>query len=394
MMATTNGHTRAADREAEYSDFAHTGPGTLAGRFMRRFWQPIYLGADLPPGHAKPIRVMSEDFTLYRGEGATAHLVAYRCAHRGTQLSTGWVEGDCIRCFYHGWKYDGSGQCVEMPAEDPSFPPKVQIASYPTEEYLGLIFTYLGEGEPPPFPSLPEFEADGVLQARRYTRYCNYFNNVENQCDEVHVAFAHRDSAFSDAGLNPWDIPQVGAEETDYGMRLSATRSDGIARITHFMMPAGIYIKGSPDDAESGWVDQIAWRVPVDDTYHHSFNLVLTHVTGEAAERFRARQAERQAQLTDLPAPDQLAAAVLRGELRVHDIRDYAQIVNVQDNVAQVGQGIIADRMHERLGRSDVQLILLRQIWRRELKALAEGRPLKQWTRTERIAATSGVASE
>jgi len=387
----TNGHSDRAYTPDDYSDFAHTGPGTLAGRYMRRFWQPVYVAADLPAGHARPIRVMSEDFTLYRGEGGQVHLVDFRCAHRGTQLSTGWVEGDCIRCFYHGWKYDQTGQCVEQPAEDAGFASKVRIKSYPVQEYLGLVFAYLGDTAFPPFQPLPEFEAEGVLQARSYTRMCNFFNNVENQCDEVHVGFAHRDSAFTEHGLN-WDIPEVAAEETDYGMRLSATRADGVARITHFLMPNGIWIKGSPADGQTGWADQVAWRVPVDDTYHHSFNLALTHVTGEAAERYRARQAERQAEAASLPRAEDLAAAVLRGEIRIHDIQNYPNIVNVQDTVAQAGQGVIADRAHERLGRSDVQLILLRKIWRRELQALAEGRPLKQWTRTERLAATSGVA--
>ena len=80
--------------------------------------------------------------------------MAFRCAHRGTQLSTGWVEGDCVRCFYHGWKYDGAGQCVELPAEDPASR-QVRIASYPTEEYLGLIFAYLGEGERAAAAALP-----------------------------------------------------------------------------------------------------------------------------------------------------------------------------------------------------------------------------------------------
>ncbi len=136
--------TTARPRAATLDELACTGPGTLAGRYLRRFWQPVYHAFDLPPGHAKPVRIMSEDFTLYRGEGGAPHLVAFRCAHRGTQLSTGWVEGDCIRCFYHGWKYDQTGQCVEMPAEDPSFPPKVKIASYPTREYLGLLWAYLG----------------------------------------------------------------------------------------------------------------------------------------------------------------------------------------------------------------------------------------------------------
>src|SRR5687768_12348800 len=153
--------------EADYTDFEHTGPGTLAGRYMRCFWQAIYRAEDLLAGHAKPIQVMSEEFTLYRGDGGEPHLVAFRCAHRGTQLSTGWVEGDCIRCCYHGWKYDQTGQCVEMPAEDPSFPPKVQIASYPVREYLGTLWAYLGEGEPPPLPRYPELETEGILEVER-----------------------------------------------------------------------------------------------------------------------------------------------------------------------------------------------------------------------------------
>ena len=86
-MAASNGqgHNRhAGDADPPpWEDFVHTGPGTLAGRFMRRFWLPVELSPDLQPGQPKPIRVMSEDFTLYRGEDGTPHLVAPRCAHRG-----------------------------------------------------------------------------------------------------------------------------------------------------------------------------------------------------------------------------------------------------------------------------------------------------------------------
>src|SRR5438876_5416585 len=92
-----------------YMDIEHTGPGTLAGRYLRRFWQPVCRADDLPAGRAKPLKIMSEDFTLYRGAGGDVHAVAFRCAHRGTQLSTGWVEGDNIRCFYHGWAYGPDG---------------------------------------------------------------------------------------------------------------------------------------------------------------------------------------------------------------------------------------------------------------------------------------------
>src|SRR3954453_5550309 len=187
----------------DYTDHVHVGPGTLTGRYLRRFWQPVYEAAALPRGHAKPLRIVGEDFTLYRGEDGTPHVVAHRCAHRGTQLSTGWVEGDCIRCFYPGWKYDGAGQCVEQPAEDASFAARVRIASYPTREYLGFIFAYLGDAErddtgafrAPPFPRYPMFEGAGVLEASNlYTRACSFFQNLENGIDEVHIPFVHRDA--------------------------------------------------------------------------------------------------------------------------------------------------------------------------------------------------------
>src|SRR5579871_4235040 len=116
-------------------EFAYIGPGTLAGRFIRSFWQPVYVARDLPAGRATPLRIFGEDFALYRGESGAPHVLAFRCAHRGTQLSTGWVEGGCLRCFYHGWMYDASGQCVEVPAEDASIARRVRILSYPTQKY-------------------------------------------------------------------------------------------------------------------------------------------------------------------------------------------------------------------------------------------------------------------
>ncbi|MBM2810192.1 MAG: hypothetical protein HW416_951 [Chloroflexi bacterium] len=92
----------------------------------------------------------------YESRGATI---------RGTQLSTGWVEVDELRCFYHGWKYDSSGQCIEQPAEPEPFCQRIKIRGYPVEEYVGLIFAFLGEGEPPPFPRYPEFDGDGIVHA-------------------------------------------------------------------------------------------------------------------------------------------------------------------------------------------------------------------------------------
>jgi 5,5'-dehydrodivanillate O-demethylase len=371
-----------------YADFAPTGPGTLAGRYMRLFWQPVYVAADLLPGHAKPLRIMSEEFTLYRGEDGAPHVLAFRCAHRGTQLSTGWVEGDCIRCFYHGWKYDGSGQCVEMPAEDPSFPPKVRIRSYPTEEYLGLIFAYLGEGDPPPLPRHPEFEEDGILEVSSYLRACNYFQNLENGPDEVHVHFTHRQQ-FGAHGLV--DLPRISAEETEYGIVQYGTRASGETRVTHVHMPNILYVVAPPANPDSGWQQTLRWRVPPDDEHHWSFNVSLWHVTGKAAQRFRARRAQQLAAEQQQAPADEVAAAILAGTLPVDCIQDRPDVVMLQDHITQIGQGVVADRTHEQLGRTDVGIILLRKVWERELRALAEGRPLKQWTRPKLLTATSGV---
>jgi 5,5'-dehydrodivanillate O-demethylase oxygenase subunit len=143
-----------------YHDLLRTGPGTLAGRYLRSFWQPVSRSEDIPPGRAKPLRIMSEDFTLYRGTSGTVHVVEQRCPHRGTQLSMGWVEDDDLRCVYHGWKYDRTGQCIEQPAERPPFCQRIRLKTYPARDYLGLVFAYLGEGAPPEFLRIPEFEND------------------------------------------------------------------------------------------------------------------------------------------------------------------------------------------------------------------------------------------
>jgi 5,5'-dehydrodivanillate O-demethylase len=298
------------------------------------------------------------------------------------------VEGDNLRCFYHGWKYGPDGQCTEQPAEPEPFCSRIKIRSYPTEEYLGLIFVYFGEGDPPPLPRYPDFEGGGVRTTSSYLRPCNYFNSIENGMDPAHLAFVHRVSGFADHGLV--EVPATSGEETEYGIVCRATRPGGAVRLTHHLMPNMLHIKGSPDDdAGSGWNDALAWRVPLDDEQHLSFNVNLNHVTGEAARRFEGRVHAREGQAP--PPVNEVAARIMAGEMHVDDIGQPPYIVGVQDTVAQVGQGAIPDRLTERLGRSDAMILLVRQLWTRELRALAEGRPLKQWTRPERVEATAGV---
>jgi 5,5'-dehydrodivanillate O-demethylase len=362
-------------RKIDYMDCFPTGPGTIAGQYMRRFWHPVYRAEDLQCGWAKPLRIMNEEFTLYRGEDGVPRAVAFRCPHRGAQLSSGWVEGDCIRCRFHGWKFDGSGQCVEQPAENESFAEKVRIRSYPTREYLSFIFVYFGEGEPPPLPRYPDFE-NHELWTETYMRPCNFLNNIEN--DPVHIPFTHRESEFF--LRRPREIPAVLQEETEWGLMLTTTTSTGRVQVLHYGMPNVLLFKESDRD-------HIAWRVPIDDEHHASFQLDVQHVRdGIEGEAVKARHAARTGKLGR--SPNELGAAVLRGDIRIQDLEgdDKANIVWVQDYAVQVGQGPIALRKYENLGRSDMALILQRKIWLRELQALADGESLTPWTRTERLA--------
>jgi len=362
----------------DYSEYAYTGPDTLAGRYLRRFWHPIFHSDELQPGHAKPIKLLGEDFTLFRGESGTPHVIASRCAHRGMQLSAGWIEGDRIRCFYHGWKYDGTGQCVEQPAEPKPFSQKVKIPGYPTKEYLGLIWTYIGEGEPVPFPRYPDFEDfEGVLYVQSALRRCNYFNNVENGLDPAHVGFVHRGL---EGGLDgSGDRLTITAEETDWGIMLRTRWSSGKVGVSQFGMPNILHLKALPKDPDiSAFTEFLTLKVPVDDENHIQYLINKYPLPPEKQRRYWELHDTRVA--TRTVSHQDLADEILAGRLRREDVdQETTEFLRVQDDVAQAGQGIFADRKNERLGRSDAGIILMRKLWTRELRALAEGRPLKQW---------------
>lgn len=363
----------------EFSDLIRTGPDTPGGRCMRLYWQPVYVAKNLHPGWAKPVKILGEDLTLYRGESGTPYLIAGKCAHRGMQLSAGWVEGDCLRCRYHGFKYDGTGQCVEIPMEDDAAATSVRIRSYPTVEYLGFIFAYMGKGEPPPLPRYSEFEAEGaVLWDEVYMRPCNFFNNMDN--DPLHIPFAHRESEIF--RNRPPEIPvEVLAEESDWGIVIRDTYTSGRLHILHLGFPNILFVRTS-----EGERDHLAWRVPIDDERHWSFQVDLMHFTNEEQrhvmeERHAARSGRKGRSYIDL------GEAVLRGDLRIQDIDgdDKANLIWIQDYVTQVGQGSFADRKSERLTRGDVGVVLFRKIWEREVLAYAETGRVKPWTRSQRV---------
>ncbi len=304
-------------RSVKPADCAPTGPGTPAGHYLRQFWQPVYHSADLRVGHAVPLTIMGEDFTLYRGESGRVCLVDARCPHRGTQLSSGWIEGDDLRCFYHGWKFSAEGQCVEQPAEDSSYCARIALASHPTQEYLGLIFAYFGDGAAPDFPRYPEFdEFGGVIEIDSYYRACNYFQNVENALDMSHVGFVHRDNMAAYNGIGRG--AQLRAEESDWGVVYTFTRADGQLRIQQFGMPNIFYMTALPTDPEIGWQESMFWWVPIDDIRHMQFSLHRIPVTGGTAERVKARRQARRAQIDQ--AHQRVCEEILHGRRSLREV--------------------------------------------------------------------------
>ncbi len=369
-------------KKLRYEDLVSTRPDTLAGTFMRRFWHPIHRAEDLRAGEAKPIEIMSERFTLYRGETGTPHVVDFRCPHRGTQLSAGWIEGDSIRCMYHGWQFDGAGQCTDQPAEEKSFAAKIRLRSYPTRQYLGLIFAYFGNDEAPPFPLYPHMEEEGVLEVLSTEVWpCNFFQRIDNNGDTYHVPFVHRGAYSASSANNRSGLPEISKEESPWGTTSYASFAQGWRNVFHFFMPNVYAFRNPSPEPECGSEDRMQWDVPLDDQHSLEFRLRRLPLCGEAADKYRAQRdaAAKEPKISVV----QMGEAVLSGKLSFQDLdnffKDKIALVHTQDYVAQVGQGSVAERAQEHLGRSDLGVILFRKIWERELRALAEGRPLKKW---------------
>jgi 5,5'-dehydrodivanillate O-demethylase oxygenase subunit len=366
-MTTTSDSNAQLDRTVDQLDFVHTGPGTLAGRYLRRYWQPVHVSDKLPTGKIIPIRILGEDLALYRGESGKAHVITNECPHRLTRLHIGWIEGETIRCRYHGWRFDESGQCVEQPAEPKPFCDSVRkLASYPTHEAHGLIFAYLGEGEPPAFRPLPGLE-DGAREGWTVCPSvemipCNYFQSAENIMDDVHVNFAHQGHLVNTAARKY--VPTLTrAQETPFGMTQFQERGGETDQI-HFLMPNQCFLGHqlhSARDNKPFWFKALFWYVPIDDESHLHFLIMVYHT-------------KRRERPEGTPVHEEIEA-ILSGRKSWEDVANHPNIVRIQDGVSICGQGKIEDRSRERLGRTDAAVVMLRRLWRRELELLATGQP-------------------
>jgi phthalate 4,5-dioxygenase len=173
------------------------GPGTLMGNLMRQYWIPALRSDELPLSDSDPLRVMllGERLVAFRDNSGRVGLLAEKCPHRGASLFFGRNEADGLRCAYHGWKFDVSGKCLEVPCEPltSTLCQRVHAKAYPCLERGGIVWTYMGPRAAP--PALPEIEVN--MESRGPGRVdamlvnCNWLQNLEGDVDMDHIPVLH-----------------------------------------------------------------------------------------------------------------------------------------------------------------------------------------------------------
>ena len=367
----------AQRRAHRFKLLTEVGRDAPMGKLLRQFWHPIALSSDVAMGKARKVRVLGEDLTLYRGESGRPYLVAGRCAHRCTVLHTGWVEEDQIRCMYHGWRYDGTGLCTEIPAETKPRPQPVRITAYPVQEYCGLLFAYLGEAPAPEFdlPKKPELEAPGMHTMVTVKVWdCHWLQQVENSLDPVHLAFAHRWGQVGQFGhAVTAAIPELSYSETSAGIRQTAKRSDDNVRVSDWTFPNNNHVVAPGASKGDSWIHVTTWVVPIDET--HSYRFTLLGIP--ASDSVKIEDLHEKYDISFNPADH---SDLLFDEGLMPDVHEMG-LINSQDYVAVCGQGPVCDRTQEDLSSSDAGIVFLRRIFFREIEAIQQSRPVKQWTR-------------
>ncbi len=367
--------------------------GSPAGFVLRGYWQPAALVEELTPERpVVPVTLMGEKLVLFRAEDGGYGLLGRHCPHRGADLCYGRREDGGLRCTFHGWLYDVNGRCLEQPAEPAGshFHKMLRHKAYSCQARNGIVFAYLGDGDPPPLPEHDCFEApEQQTFAFKGLWECNWLQALEVGVDPAHASFLHRffededpEEAYGKqfrggaAGtgipltrvLREFNRPAIRTEDTDYGFRLVTTRGiDGDMvhyRITNLVFPNAIAIPMSDE------MTITQWHVPIDNEHCYWYSIFTSF--GGAVDRDLMR-AQRLAAHT-LPDyrprtnksnnygfdPDEQRNATFTG---------MGPDINVHDQWAVESPGPIQDRTQEHLGQSDVGIKRYRRLLRQAMGA-------------------------
>ncbi|GAA5233274.1 aromatic ring-hydroxylating dioxygenase subunit alpha [Verticiella sediminum] len=362
------------------------GRDTPGGKLLRRYWQPVALTDELEgPRPVRPVRLLGQDFVLFRDEAGKLGFLDRDCPHRGADLAFGRLEDGGLRCPFHGWLFSVEGKCLDMPAEPAGSKlcSRIRQASYPVVEKSGIVFAYIGEGEPPAFPDFDCFVAPATHTfAFKGLLECNWLQALEVGIDPAHASYLHRffededtaesygkqfrgASADSDMPitkvLREYGRPEIRVEPTDYGMRLTALRrlseERTHVRVTNLWFPQAFVIPMSAEMTIS------QWHVPVDDTSCYWY-AIFTSFT-EPVDKAQMR--EQRLELYELP--DYTSRRNKRnnygydvGEQASQTYTGMGHDINVHDQWAIESQGPIQDRTREHLGTSDKGIIAYRRL--------------------------------
>jgi phthalate 4,5-dioxygenase len=362
------------------------GPGTPAGQLLRNYWQPVALVDELQgPRPVKAVKLLGESLVLFRDPQNHYGLLHRHCPHRGADLAYGRLEDGGLRCAFHGWLFDTAGKCLATPAEPESsrLCEHIRQPAYPVTERSGILFAYLGAGEPPAFPHFDCFVAPGEYTfAFKGYWDCNWLQALEVGIDPAHASWLHKFFEDEDPSkgygrqfratpadselpmskvLRELDRPEILVERTDYGMRLKTLRKINDAsthlRVTNILFPQAFVIPMSPEMTIS------QWHVPVDDTGCYWYSIFTSFGAPVDKDTMRSQR------LKTYPAPDYKPIVGRDNgwgfdaeEQRSRTFTGMGFDINIHDQWACESQGRIQDRTKEHLGSTDKGIVLFRRI--------------------------------
>ncbi len=400
-----------------------TNPGTPMGDLFRRFWQPVLLSRELPQPDGAPLRVklLGEDMIAFRDSEGHVALVDPACPHRGANLFFGRNEEGGIRCVYHGWKFDRHGNCTDMPSvpHTSNYKERVKLRSYPTREYGGMVWVWMGP--PDAVAALPQLEFAELPEVHRYVskklQQCNWAQAIEGALDTAHFSFLHMGIGddvddvqaampHSDLGGNDamkrrirWikqdGVPRFSVHHHKAGFLVGAARhADGQElywRISQFLMPNhGLAPGAFPGENHHGQT-----FVPIDDyscwIFTYTWNPQRPLTAQECAGFAQGKGVHAEVDEHYVPIRNRGNDYLIdREEQR---LRSYTGIKGLaeQDACIQDSQGFIADRTQEHLGPTDLAIVQFRRLMLRSADALAAGTPPSAAVHPEAYRVRSGA---
>jgi 5,5'-dehydrodivanillate O-demethylase len=356
-----------SDNEA----LTRVGPGTPMGTLLRRYWHPVAVADEMRDRWTKRVTILGENLVLFKDRSGTFGLIGESCPHRRASMAYGIPTASGLRCPYHGWEFDGSGRCLEMPnePEGSTFKDKVRLDGYPVGELGGLIWGYLGPQPAPLIPRLDGFVDGPAIRMCGKTRInCNWLQIMENSLDPIHTEWLHGKlyEFYRAEHGQPVSVAiarhhqKIAFDEFAYGIvkrRLMEGQSEDCSdwRDGHPVVFPNILSVGSAGGLWKSYAFQI--RVPIDDvtTDHYWYDAFLPPPGAEVPQHLLDR----------CPAYD----APQRGD----DGEYLLEYIYAQDVYAWETQGPIAQRDREALGTTDAGVILYRKMLQREMKNVAAG---------------------